>query len=77
VNKTILELHGDAGNVYITRDSDMDPFEVWFEDFCILGQGSSQLAALQDAALHVAQLALLLTVATGDVINPAHTAGGE
>jgi hypothetical protein len=61
MTKTIRQLRGDVGNVFITRDSDIDPFEVWFEDFHILGKGNSELEALQDAALHTAQLLLLLT----------------
>ena len=63
VNKTIHEFRDDVGSVYVTRDSDIDPFEVWFEDFYILGKGNTVPEALADAALYASQLLLLIATA--------------
>lgn len=77
MTRAIHEFHGDVGGVYITRDSDIDPFEVWFEDFYILGKGSSVPSALQDAALHAAQLSLLIATAMNRISNATPATSGE
>lgn len=56
------EFKGEAGTIYIERskDSDEKPFEVWFEDFCILGCGDTDLEALYGAAQHVRDISALI-----------------
>lgn len=67
MTRTVNEFRSEAGNIFVTRDSDIDPFEVWFEDFYMLGKGRSELEALQDAALTSAHVSLLLAMALNSV----------
>lgn len=59
------EYTGECGTIYITetRRSETYAYEVWFEDFHIIGQGHTELEALRDAALHAAQLSALIASA--------------
>lgn len=45
------EFTGQAGTIYVEKagDKPTDGYEVWFEDFCILGKGNSELEALENA----------------------------
>ena len=45
------EFKGDVGTIYTNRSdtSDLGRWEAWFEDFHIIGQGNTELEALQDA----------------------------
>lgn len=49
------EFKGNAGTIYTSSPSytieSTSPvrWEVWFEDFCIIGQGGTELEALRDA----------------------------
>jgi hypothetical protein len=52
------EHKGDAGTIYVTEAerSDSHRYDVWYEDFHIIGQGGSEIEALQDAAVYAKQL---------------------
>jgi hypothetical protein len=51
----------DVGTIYVTETKGADdPWDVWFEDFHIIGQGKSEIEALQDAARYTAGLSLLI-----------------
>ena len=45
------EFKGEAGCIYIevAQPGDNHRYEVWFETFCILGEGNSEIEALGDA----------------------------
>lgn len=45
------EFKGDAGTIYTNKSDtpDLGRWEAWFEDFHIIGQGNTELEALQDA----------------------------
>lgn len=53
------QFNGEVGTISIAKKDGQ--YEVWFEDFNIMGQGDSEVEALQEAALHAAQLSLLIT----------------
>lgn len=59
------EFKGEAGTIYLetSPDGDETPWRVWFEDFCIIGQGRTRIEALQDAASHLAGIGLLVAQA--------------
>lgn len=58
------EFKGKAGTIYVEKDdSNEKPYEVWFEDFCILGVGDSQQEALRDAVGHVRDIGTLVSEA--------------
>ena len=59
------EFKGAAGTIYINdKPNSADAmYDVWFEDFCILGQGRTKIDALRDAARQVAQMATLIAEA--------------
>lgn len=57
------EYKGKAGTIYVEQrpkqSEDDKPYEVWFEDFCIIGNGDSELEALEDAVQHALDIAEL------------------
>jgi len=61
------EFKGKAGWIYIEKAHDVDEgdnqFEVWFEDFCILGLGKTELDALNDAWSHTGDIMVLISEA--------------
>lgn len=78
------EFKGKAGTIYtlIADDDDIDEggkkWEVWFENFCILGLGHTEKEALEDAIRHTENISTLIsealvTISTTDAI--AHEAG--
>jgi len=77
VNRTIREFEGKAGNICITRESDICPFEVWFEDFCILGDGNSELEALNNAWSYTGDIMALISEARLKIINATPAPSGE
>lgn len=56
------EFKGKAGTIYVEKGGhdDREPYEVWFEDFCIIGTGHSEIVALNDTLRHVADMAELV-----------------
>jgi hypothetical protein len=72
----ISEYKGKAGTIYLQRSgsaSENDPaYEVWFEDFCIIGAGETELGALKDAVMHVADIGNLVASAMGQ-LSPSLT----
>jgi len=61
VTKSIGEFSSDAGTLYLEYEEHEDePFQVWFEDFCILGQGATKVEAFRSAARQTAQIANLI-----------------
>jgi hypothetical protein len=66
MTKSIREFTGRAGNIEIRKADDGNdrPYEVWFEDFCILGDGDSALEALHDAWRHTGDIMALISEAT-------------
>lgn len=68
------EFSGDAGTIYVEKSGDKrgDGYEVWFEDFYILGKGGSEREALEDAALHAASIQLLITRAMSETPSTKH-----
>lgn len=57
------EYRGKAGRIYVEQSEtevDSHRYEVWFEDFCILGMGNSELEALEDAARHTQNIGTLI-----------------
>ena len=74
------EFRGKAGRIFIEQaDTEVDShrFEVWFEDFCILGMGNSELEALNNAWTHTGNIMALIAAARIQLINAAHATGGE
>ena len=63
------EFTGKAGTIYIEKAyyDDRKPYEVWLEDFCILGDGASEQEALQEAARHTADISDLIKEAIAKV----------
>lgn len=66
------EYKGEIGTIYVEVVDGGERREVWFEDFCILGAGSSEIEALQAAAEYVADLASLVAGAI-KIVSPALT----
>lgn len=62
-------IRGKAGSIYI-ESSDDGECDVWFEDFCIIGQGKSRVEALQDAARHLVDIGELVKTALGATPAP-------
>jgi hypothetical protein len=79
VSKSISGFKGAAGTIYIERAEDAGEgdrkIEVWFEDFCILGLGHTELEALNDAWSHTGDIMALIADARLKVI--AGTANAE
>lgn len=59
------EFSGDAGTIYVTEAEHVDNhrYDVWFEEFHIIGQGNSEIEALRDAAVYAKELLELITSA--------------
>jgi hypothetical protein len=78
VTKSISEFSGEAGTVYIRQAGEGNdrPYEVWFEDFCILGDGDSRLEALRDAQRHTRDILALIVEAEMKITEGA-TAGAQ
>ena len=60
------EYTGEAGTIYVEEPDDgstRDDYEVWFEDFCIIGTGKTESEALQSAAIHTGRLSTLILTA--------------
>lgn len=72
------EFKGKAGTIYVSKskDSDEQPWEVWFEDFCILGTGDTKLEVLKDAVGHTADISDLISGAITELAATS-AAGGE
>lgn len=78
------EFSGEAGTIYVSKskDSDEKPWEVWFEDFCILGTGDSEIEALQDAKRQAESITQLVSNAIVGILTsgtddaPATSAAG-
>lgn len=65
MTKSINEFKGKAGRIYVEKAGydDRKPYEVWFEDLCILGDGDSEIEALRNAARHAADISILIAEA--------------
>jgi hypothetical protein len=65
VIKSISEFKGEAGCIYVEKAQPGDDhrYEVWFETFCILGEGNSEIEALLNAARHTRNIDHLVTEA--------------
>jgi hypothetical protein len=65
VSELANEFKGEAGTIYIeqARPGDNHRYEVWFETFCILGEGDSELEALNDAWRHTGNIMALIAEA--------------
>lgn len=66
------EFSGDAGTIYIEKSKDADDrkYEVWYEDFCILGIGNSEIEALRDAKRHAEHITQLVSSAIVEILSP-------
>ena len=54
------EFKGRAGTLYLHETHDDDQkWDVWFEDFCIIGCGNTPAAAMDDAVRHAANISKL------------------
>lgn len=61
----MASFRGEAGYLYTEPPDDTDSeWNVWFEDFVILGSGNSELEALEDAVRHVENIRVLVSDAT-------------
>jgi len=60
------EFQGKAGRIFIEKAGydDRKAYEVWFEDLCILGDGDSELDALNEAWRHTGDILALISEAT-------------
>lgn len=69
----MAEYTGKAGHIYVEKSGDgqNDGYEVWFEDFCILGEGSSALEALKNAVVQTVDIVKLITEAAIDTAECA------
>lgn len=79
MTKSSKEFHGDAGAIYIeqAQPGDNHRYEVWFETFCILGEGNSELEALNDAWRHTGNILALITEARLRLSNATAATSGE
>lgn len=60
----MAEFIGDPGSIYTERNPDDDkPWNVWFEDFCILGDGNTESEALEAALRQTNDIATLINEA--------------
>lgn len=61
------EFSSKAGTIYLEKVKAGDrEFEVWFEDFCILGTGNSEAEALRQAERHTADIGELIRQALSE-----------
>ena len=76
------EFTGEAGTIYVnvSRDKNNNPvnrhFEVWFEDFCILGTGNAELEALRAARRQAFAIGGLITEAIEKTIAATTVGAG-
>ena len=79
MSKSSKEFHGDAGTIYIeqAQPGDNHRYEVWFETFCILGEGDSELTALNEAWRHTGNILALIAEARLTIVNATPAASGE
>lgn len=64
----MASFRGEAGNLYTEPpDETDDQWNVWFEDFVILGTGKTEMEALRDAL----QQTLAINQLVGSAINKA------
>lgn len=56
------EYKGEVGTIYFQRAKDVEgkEYEVWFEDFNIIGLGKTKMEALKDAAEFAVDLGKLV-----------------
>jgi hypothetical protein len=59
------EFKGEAGRIYVeeSQPGDDHRYEVRFETLCILGEGNSEIEALQDAWRHTGNIMVLISEA--------------
>jgi hypothetical protein len=58
------EFTGKAGTIYLSKfKHEGNPWQVWFEDFRIIGDGKSQREVLQDALLQAEGISALVSSA--------------
>jgi hypothetical protein len=79
------EFKGRAGTIYIEKSDvlsnvDLKPvraeYEVWFEDFCILGTGDTEVKALDDAWRHTGDIMALIADARIQTASSQNSANG-
>jgi hypothetical protein len=80
----VSEYKGKAGRIYteVVDDDDIDEggkkWEVWFEDFCILGLGHTEQEVLEDAIRHTEDLSTLISEALVSLsVAAAGVSGGN
>lgn len=68
---------GDVGTIYTQETDDADKrWQVWFEDFNIIGLGNTELEALRDAERVTGEMNALVKQAIAEVVVAgAHAAG--
>lgn len=66
------EFKGKAGRIYVEKADNVDDhkWEVWFEDFCILGTGNTEIDALVDAKGHTADIIGLISQGITETLTP-------
>lgn len=72
------EFKGKAGVIYTEYADTVDGFQwqVWFEDFCIIGTGNTELKALGDAERHVSDISALISEAIETLMQSTTAASG-
>lgn len=73
------EFKGKAGTIYIEKVKASDrEYEVWLEDFCILGTGNTELEALQNAGQQAVNILEIIVRAMPEVATTeaTHAASG-
>lgn len=69
MSKPVRQIQGEAGILYVEYDQHVPEYYVWFEDFHIIGQGPSEIEALQDAERMTIKMTELVRSAMADA-NP-------
>jgi hypothetical protein len=76
------EYSGKAGTIYVNVSRNNTPvnrcFEVWYEDFCELGSGATEVEALHNAFANTADILILISEATikaSETPQPLNTLG--
>jgi hypothetical protein len=81
VSKSISEFKGEPGCIYVeeAQPGDGHRYEVWFETFCILGEGNSEIEALRDAARYTKNIHHLITgaIAKTECVSSVGASAGE
>jgi hypothetical protein len=62
-DRTEIEFTGKAGRMYLNGGADQE-WELWFEDFCILGTGNTPHEALENALAQTAQMLSQVAIAS-------------